>query len=92
MQVECALRASDAPRKFKFEVRFTGGHDDTMASLSATLNGKPLACDEGSKTELMGEFGEISIHCQFSSEDAQQLKVSVQWHHAQYSDFLLDVL
>jgi hypothetical protein len=92
MQVQCSLRPSDVPRKFKFQVRFLGGHDDTIASLSATLNGKPLLCDEGSKPELMGEFGEVSIDCQFSSQDARELKVAVQWHHAQYSDFLLDVL
>ena len=91
MQVQCALRASDASKKFKFEVRFLGGHDDTRASLSATLNGKPLTCEEGSKPQLEGEFGEVSIHCQFSTHDAQELKVDVQWHHAQYADYSLDV-
>lgn len=92
MQVQCALREEHASRKFKFQVRFLGGHDDTMASLSATLNGKPLACGEGSKPELMGEFGEVSIDCLFSSESqgTQELKVSVQWHHAQYADFQLE--
>jgi hypothetical protein len=92
MQVTCALRASAAPGKFKFEVRFLGGHDDTRASLSATLNGKPLTCEEGSKPQLEGEFGEVSIHCQFSSQDAHELKVDVQWHHAQYADYLLEAV
>jgi hypothetical protein len=91
MQVLCALRASDAPKKFRFEVRFLGGHDDTRASLSATLNGQPLTCEEGSKPQLEGEFGEVSIRCQFSIRDAQELKVDVQWHHAQYADYSLDV-
>ncbi len=95
MQVQCALSEEHASRKFKFEVHFLGGHDDTRASLSGTLNGKPLACEEGSKPELEGEFGEVSIHCQFSSEaikGAQELKIAVQWHHAQYADFLLDAM
>jgi hypothetical protein len=91
MQVQCALRASEAPKKFKFEVRFLGGHDDTRASLSATLDGQPLTCEEGSKPQLEGEFGEVSIHCQFSSQGAQELKVDVQWYHAQYAEYLLDV-
>jgi hypothetical protein len=90
MQVQCALGASDAPRKFKFEVRFLGGHDDTRASLNATLNGQPVTCEEGSKPQLEGEFGEVSIHCQFSNRDAHELKVDVQWHHAQYSEFVLE--
>jgi hypothetical protein len=90
MHVQCALRTSEAPTKFKFEVRFLGGHDDTRASLSASLNGKPLSCEEGSKPQLEGEFGEVSIHCQFSSKDAQELEVDVQWYHAQYSDFVLE--
>lgn len=92
MQVQCTLRASDAHKKFKFEVRFLGGHDDTTASLSATLDGKPLTCEDGSKPQLEGEFGEVSIHCRFSIQDAQQLKVDVQWHHAQYSEFVLEAL
>jgi hypothetical protein len=95
MEVQCALRESDTPRKFRFEIRFTGGHDDTKASLSATLNGKPLTCDEGSKTKLFAEEGEVGIDCYFSSErikGAQELKVSVEWHHAQYSEHKLHVL
>jgi hypothetical protein len=92
MQVTCALGASAAPKRFKFEVRFLGGHDDTRASLSATLNGKPLTCEEGSKPQLEGEFGEVSIHCQFSATGARELKIDVQWYHAQYSDFLLEAV
>ena len=38
------------------------------------------------------QYGEVSIHCQFSSKDAQELKVSVQWHHAAYADFLLEAV
>lgn len=95
MEVQCTLRESAKPRKFRFEIRFTGGHDDTKAWLSATLNGKPLTCDEGSKTKLFAEEGEVGIDCYFSSEQvkgAQELKVSVEWHHAQYSEHALHVL
>lgn len=95
MQVQCALGEEHASRKFKFEVRFSGGHDDTRASLSGTLNGKPLACDEGSKPELEGEFGDVSIHCEFVSEaipGGQELKIAVEWRHAQYADFQLELL
>ena len=90
MQVQCALRASDTPKKFKFEVRFLGGHDDTRASLNAPLNGQPLTCESGSKPQLEGEFGEVSIDCQFSSQSAQDLKVDVQWYHAQYDSYSLE--
>jgi hypothetical protein len=93
MQVQCVLRASDTPRKFRFEVRFLGGHDDTRASLNATLNGQPLTCEEGSRPLIEGlpdeQWGEVSIHCQFSSPGAQELKVDVVWSHAQYSEFVL---
>jgi len=95
MQIQCSLNESLASKKFKFEVRFLGGHDDTRASLSGTLNGKPLACEDGSKPELEGEFGEVSIHCQFSSEaiqSGQELKIDVKWYHAQYADFELSAL
>jgi hypothetical protein len=66
-----------------------------MASMSATLNGQPLVCDPDSKTELMGEFGEVSLYCGFSTsvgKDGHVLEVSVQWSHAQYAALQLDAL
>ncbi|WP_216075105.1 hypothetical protein, partial [Acinetobacter baumannii] len=53
-QVTCPLSASGATQRFRFKARFSGGHDDTKASITPTLNGAPLVCDKGSKISLFG--------------------------------------
>jgi hypothetical protein len=89
--VECPLNASGAPQRFTFRTTFSGGHDDTTASMVATLDGLPLTCEEGSKTFLMGENGDVSLECKFSvrasSGTRLVLKVTLSWRHVQYSDF-----
>jgi hypothetical protein len=89
--VECPLNASGATQRFTFRTNFSGGHDDTTASMTATLDGLPLTCEEGSKTILMGEDGDVSLECKFSvrakAGTRLVLTVTLSWRHAQYSDF-----
>jgi len=88
--IECTL--SGAAKRYRFRASFSGSHDDTTASMSTVLDGAPLACDKGSKTELMGEDGEVSLECRFSiadKPDTKHLSVTLSWRHAQYKDFEL---
>src|SRR5262245_32334065 len=62
----CPLSVPDGTRHFRFTAAFSGGHDDTMASMTLTLDGAPLACAPGSKTSLMGEDGDVGLECKFS--------------------------
>ena len=81
-------------QQFRFKANFTGGHDDTMASMTATLNGGPLTCGEGSTTSLQGEEGDVSLECRFSMTEKAGTKpifgVVVSWDHAQYTNFEFD--
>jgi cytoskeletal protein RodZ len=90
-EVECPMNASGATQRFAFKTNFSGGHDDTTASMIASLDGLPLTCDEGSKTTLMGEDGDVSLECKFSvrarAGTRLVLKVLLSWRHAEYSDF-----
>lgn len=91
MEFRCALPGSAT--HFHFAARFSGGHDDTMASMTVTLGDQPLQCGQGSKTELMGEYGDVALECRFSvarvAGVAPLLKVVVKWGHAQYEGFEL---
>jgi hypothetical protein len=92
--VTCPLSASGVLQTFRFTANFSGSHDDTMAALTATLDGAPLACAPGSKTDLMGEDGDVSLQCTFSltgKVGAQHvLSVTLSWRHAQYTGFEFD--
>ena len=74
----------------RLTARFGGGHDDTSASLAATLDGESTPCDTGSKMSLFGEDGDVSLHCRIAAPgDASRvhvLVVTVLWSHAQYRD------
>jgi len=91
--IECPLNASGTPQRFRFKANFSGGHDDTMASMEATLDGSPLACEKGSKTSLQGEDGDVSLECRFSLKEKAGTKhvfaAALTWRHAQYTDFEL---
>jgi len=88
--VTCTL-AGD--RAYRFTARFGGGHDDTSASLAATLTGQPTPCEAGSKTSLFGEDGDVALECRIgAAKDAtagRTLVVTVLWSHAWYRDFAL---
>ena len=93
--ISCSLEASSTPRRFRFKADFSGGHDDTIASMAVNLDGAPLACDKDSKTYLMGEDGKVSLHCSFStpgSLNARTLGIIIKWSHAQYEGSGLIVL
>jgi len=91
--ISCPLNAPSSARHFRFKVDFSGGHDDTMASMTLALDGSPLGCEAGSKTQLMGEDGDVSLECRFAVQGAASapgvLTVRVKWSHAQYTDFAL---
>jgi hypothetical protein len=90
-EVNCPILGSGEIRRFRFTVTFLGGHDDTMAALKATEDGHPIDCDQGSKTRLMGEDGEVSLFCTLSLKhdpgSAHVLGFTATWTHAQYKDF-----
>src|SRR5262245_29861606 len=65
MEVKCPLAAAATPTRYSFTAHFSGGHDDTHAWLTAKMNDAPLVCSEGSKTDLEGEEGEVSLLCLF---------------------------
>ena len=89
--IRCPLSTSGTGQQFRVRANFSGGHDDTTASMTASLDGAALVCGEGSKTSLMGEDGDISLECRFSLTDkpgmTRVLRVLVTWRHAQYTGF-----
>ena len=88
--ITCVIEGTDTSQRYRLQANFTGGHDDTKASLVASLDGSPFACAPGSKTSLFGEDGEVSLWCDVASLPAGRqsaLQVTVTWGHAQYADF-----
>ncbi len=84
LEVACPLRAAG---RYRFQADFVGSHDDTVASLSATLDGRPAPCDAGSRTRTAGEDGEVSLVCRIAVADGRTvpvLQLSVTWTHAQF--------
>jgi hypothetical protein len=88
--VTCTLPTG---RGHRLVVRFRGGHDDTSASLTASLDGRPFDCDADSKTKLFGEDGDVELYCRIGTASdvvaKRRLVVTVLWSHAQYRDFAL---
>ena len=93
LDIRCSLEPTGSLQRFRFKAHFSGGHDDTRAWMEATLDERPLSCEEGSKTLLEGEEGEVSLECSFSLTEkigTKRLAVKVRWSHAQYTSFALD--
>lgn len=93
--VLCVIPAGGTmQRGFEFIARFSGSHDDTRVSMRPSLDGRPLTCEEGSRNELFGEDGNVSLNCRFAVPAAQQtearLKVTIRWSHAEYTDYTLE--
>ncbi|WP_431050077.1 hypothetical protein [Roseateles sp. L2-2] len=91
-EITCTLPAGAAPQRFSFRATFTGGHDDTSASIAPELDGQPFACGTGSKLSLFGEDGNVSVFCQFDRSAlpagaAAKLKVLIKWSHAEFADY-----
>ena len=95
-EIKCSLRASDDKQHFRLTVNFSGGHDDTSAAMTVSLNGEPLACEPGSKTRLMAEDGDVSLICLFSIAEGSArtfvLRSVVSWKHAEYTSFDLALI
>jgi len=93
LDIKCSLEPNGSIQRFRFKAHFSGGHDDTRAWMEATIDERPLPCEEGSKTQLEGEEGEVSLECRFSLTEksgTKRLAVKVRWSHAQYTSFALD--
>jgi hypothetical protein len=88
VQFSCPLPARGAERRWRFRADFAGGHDDTSASMTLTLDDAPRECEAGSKTRLFGEDGNVSLVCRFrvrgAAGAAPVLGVALLWSHAQY--------
>ncbi len=93
-EVTCSISVAAVPLSLRFKANFSGSHDDTMASMTATVDGEALTCNTGSKTELMGEDGDVSLFCDFKilakASKPKVLKVVLSWRHAQYEGFELE--
>jgi len=76
---------------YRLTFRFRGGHDDTSASMSASLDGQPFDCSAESKTRLFGEDGDVELYCRAhivgDAGASRTLVATVLWSHAQYRDF-----
>lgn len=90
-EITCTLPAGATPQRFSFRAMFTGGHDDTSASIAPELDGQPFACGDGSKLSLFGEDGNVSVFCQFDRSAlpaaGARLKVLIKWSHAEFADY-----
>lgn len=93
MNVTCSITVSKEPQRLEFVARFSGGHDDTSANIRTSLNDELLSCDEGSKLELFGEEGDVSLACRFTVSPEhgtnQQFKAIIHWKHAEYTGYEL---
>jgi hypothetical protein len=91
--VLCVIAPGESPRRFEFMARFSGGHDDTSASIETFLDGQALGCDADSKKSLFGEDGDVKLFCRFAvsapSPSESRLKATIRWNHAQYTDYQL---
>jgi len=90
LDVACPLHAIGSAQRYRFKANFTGSHDDTRLSMTATLDGVPLACEPGSTTSREGEDGDVSLQCSFARGSARVLRVTLSWWHALYTNFEFD--
>lgn len=80
----------------RLEAHFSGSHDDTTATLAATLDGAPVACAAGSKTAIDGQDeGDVTLSCQLGAPPVgagmQALRFELRWHHARFTGYDLRV-
>lgn len=83
----CTVPATAVAKSVRFKAHFLGSHDDSIVSLqSTTLDGTPVACGPGSKTDSRFEDGEVTLDCAFATvagPSSQRLKVMISLHHLQ---------
>jgi hypothetical protein len=87
-EYRCPLTANGNEQRLRFKADFSGGHDDTEASMALTLDGVPVACKPGSKTSLFGEDGDVSLECHLllagPAGTRQMLGATVKFRHAEF--------
>jgi hypothetical protein len=86
----CTLGQSAGAGRYRIEAGFSGSHDDSVLDMTAVLDGKPVACAEGSTTHSQGEDGDIALVCRFDLKGeatASVFKVKLRWRHADPADF-----
>ncbi|MBL0726232.1 hypothetical protein [Piscinibacter sp. HJYY11] len=94
LDVRCRWPAGSGPQALRFDAHFAGSHDDTSASLVASLNGTALNCAAGSKTQLDGQDeGDVTMSCRFSLTSPLReevvLRFELAWFHARQTGFEL---
>ena len=87
-EFRCPLTVnSEAQQPMLFKADFSGSHDDTRLSMNLSLDGVPVACNQNSKTSLLGEDGNVSLECHFALDGTpgtkRMLGVLIQIWHAQ---------
>jgi hypothetical protein len=87
--VTCPLSATGKTQNLRFQANFSGGHDDTKASMVPRLDAQPLSCDNGGKLDLFSEEGDVSLECRFTIQADSRphvLEVTISWSHAEYTN------
>lgn len=82
--VTCALDPKQHAGPWLFKVDFSGGHDDTLATMVVKVDDKPLACEGGGKLRLEGEDGDVSLLCRFPGPTSGTLQATVKFSHAEW--------
>lgn len=80
----------------RLDAHFSGSHDDTEATLSASMKGTPLPCAAGSKTSIDSsrDEGDVTLTCRLAAPPAggaAELRIELRWYHARYTGFELRV-
>jgi hypothetical protein len=87
LQAVCTVPAAPTPRPLRIQAHFLGSHDDSVVSLKPpTLNGVPMPCGAGSKTESTYEDGEVTLDCRLlapAAGEPRPLTVPLALHHVQ---------
>ena len=93
-RLECTIALKPGETSARFVALFSGGHDDTQASMKAQVDGADMDCGPGSKPELMGEDGNVYLLCQLPvgrlSPGPHVVAIHLRWHHAQYEGYRLE--
>lgn len=93
LDLRCPLPATGAARQYRLTAHFSGGHDDTQASIRPLPGGAPPPCSADSKLSLFGEDGDVSLHCRVAAADVPGtppvLALRLLWSHAQFERYEL---
>ncbi|WP_374594111.1 hypothetical protein [Aquabacterium sp.] len=62
----CAVPATSKAQRMRFVAKLSGSHDDSSSTLALAWGGAPLPCEDGSKVESDGEYGDVVMECRFT--------------------------